>query len=324
MKNDRTKKIQKVCTIQSPVVKKSGLISVVNLLSSNRCGSSSFSGRKKQEITLPSRSTIIEIVEELRSVIFPGYHGISELNPESIRFHIGAKLDRIQQLLQEQIKLGLCFYCDGKKVQDCSRCVTKASIKTKSFINKLPLIQKMLVNDVQAAYEDDPAATSPDETIFCYPGILAITNYRIAHEFYMLGVPLIPRIITEHAHSITGIDIHPGATIGESFFIDHGTGVVIGETSIIGKRVRIYQGVTLGARSFQLDTLGKPIKGIKRHPIVEDDVIIYSGATIIGRVVIGKGSIIGGNVWLTHSVPPGSNVRQNEFRQERFDKGDGI
>jgi serine O-acetyltransferase len=193
-------------------------------------------------------------------------------------------------------------------------CVKKASLITQSFINKLPSIQKMLVKDVQAAYEDDPAATSPDETIFCYPGILAITNYRIAHELYRLGIPLIPRIITEHAHSITGIDIHPGATIGESFFIDHGTGVVIGETSIIGKRVRIYQGVTLGAKSFQLDASGKPIKGIKRHPIVEDDVIIYSGATIIGRVVIGKGSVIGGNVWLTHNVPPRSNVKQTEFR----------
>lgn len=321
MKNN---KIRNICLSKSTVPRENGLISVVNLLSTNRCGLNSFYGRKKREITLPSRNIIIEIVEELRSVLFPGYHGISELNTESIRFHIGATLDRLKQILQEQIKLGLCFSCDDKKVQDCSRCVKKADIITQSFINKLPWIKKMLVKDVQAAYEDDPAATSPDETIFCYPGILAITNYRIAHEFYMLGVPLIPRIITEHAHSITGIDIHPGATIGESFFIDHGTGVVIGETSIIGKRVRIYQGVTLGAKSFQLDTKGKPIKGIKRHPIVEDDVIIYSGATIIGRVVIGKESVIGGNVWLTHSVPQGSHVKQTESRQETFDRGEGI
>lgn len=302
---------------------KNKLISVVNSLSSNKFGSNSFHMKRRQEITLPSRNIIIEIVEELRSVVFPGYHGISELNTDSIRFHIGATLDRIQQVLQEQIKLGLCFSCDDR-VQDCSKCVKKASLITQSFINKLPSIQKMLVKDVQAAYEDDPAATSPDETIFCYPGILAITNYRIAHEFYTLGVPLIPRIITEYAHSITGIDIHPGATIGESFFIDHGTGVVIGETSIIGKRVRLYQGVTLGAKSFQLDTRGKPIKGIKRHPIVEDDVIIYSGATIIGRVVIGKGSVIGGNVWLTHSVPPRSHVKQTEFRQEISGRVDEI
>ena len=155
------------------------------------------------------------------------------------------------------------------------------------------------------------AATSPDEAIFCYPGMLAITNYRIAHELQQLGVPLIPRIITEHAHSHTGIDIHPGARIDESFFIDHGTGVVIGETCMIGKRVRLYQGVTLGAKSFPLDEHGKPIKGIDRHPVVEDDVIIYSGATILGRVTIGRGSVIGGNIWLVEDVPPNSRIAQD-------------
>ena len=168
------------------------------------------------------------------------------------------------------------------------------------------------------------AAYSPDETIFCYPGVLAITNYRLAHELLVLGVPLIPRMITEHAHSITGIDIHPGASIGESFFIDHGTGVVIGETCIIGNRVRIYQGVTLGAKSFPLDEEGKPVKGIERHPVVEDDVVIYSGATILGRVVIGRGSVIGGNVWLTRSVPPYSRITQVQARQEIFEGGAGI
>jgi serine O-acetyltransferase len=181
-----------------------------------------------------------------------------------------------------------------------------------------------LATDVQAAYEGDPAATSPDETIFCYPGVLAITNYRLAHELYLLDVPLIPRIVTEHAHSITGIDIHPGATIGESFFIDHGTGVVIGETCEIGSRVRLYQGVTLGAKSFPLDQNGNPIKGIKRHPVVEDDVIIYSEATILGRVTIGRGSVIGGNVWLTRDVPPGSLITQAQTRQDLFESGAGI
>jgi serine O-acetyltransferase len=182
----------------------------------------------------------------------------------------------------------------------------------------------MLASDVQAAYEGDPAATCPDEAIFCYPGVLAITNYRLAHELHLLEVPLLPRIITEHAHSITGVDIHPGATIGEHFFIDHATGVVIGETTEIGKRVRVYQGVTLGAKSFPLDEDGKPIKGIPRHPLVEDDVIIYGGATILGRVTIGKGSVIGGNVWLTRSIPPGSRITQARPHEEGFESGAGI
>lgn len=188
----------------------------------------------------------------------------------------------------------------------------KAAAITSELLSKLPRIQHTLATDVKAAYLGDPAATSTDETIFCYPGILAITYQRLAHELYLLGVPLIPRIITEHAHSLTGIDIHPGARIGERFFIDHGTGVVIGETCIIGKNVRIYQGVTLGAKSFPLDEKGNPIKGIERHPIVEDDVVIYSGATILGRVRIGRGAVIGGNVWITRDIPPGTAVTKSE------------
>jgi serine O-acetyltransferase len=177
---------------------------------------------------------------------------------------------------------------------------------------------------VDAAFEGDPALKIKEEAIFSYPGIFAITEQRIAHELYALGVPLIPRIITEHAHSITGIDIHPGASIGERFFIDHGTGVVIGETSRIGRNVRLYQGVTLGAKSFPLDEKGIPIKGVDRHPIVEDDVVVYAGATILGRIVIGKGSSIGGNVWLTHAVPPGSRVTQADPREAKFEYGGGI
>lgn len=272
---------------------------------------------------LPSREAVIDAVEEFRSILFPGYFGISELEHESFRYHIGAAVARAKKALEAQIKWGLCFDC--QEDHDCNIvCDESAKQVASSFIAKLPEVRRLLATDVQAAYEGDPAATSPDETIFCYPGILALIDYRLAHELYLLDVPIIPRIITEHAHSITGIDIHPGTKIGESFFIDHGTGVVIGETSIIGNRVRIYQGVTLGAKSFPLDKDGTPIKGIPRHPIVEDDVIIYSGATILGRVVIGHGSVIGGNVWLTHNVSPGSRITQIEARLEKFESGAGI
>jgi len=197
-------------------------------------------------------------------------------------------------------------------------------VVTRAFMGRLPEVRRRVASDVEAAYEGDPALKSRDEAIFSYPGIFAVTNQRIAHELHVLGVPLIPRMITEHAHSLTGIDIHPGASIGEMFFIDHGTGVVIGETSRIGARVRLYQGVTLGAKSFPLDEHGKPIKGIDRHPIVEDDVVVYSGATILGRITIGRGSSIGGNVWVTQSVPPGSRVTQAEPRESRFEFGGGI
>ena len=272
---------------------------------------------------LPSRTVLIEMIEALRSVLFPGYFGTSDLNDETMRFHVGATLDFVQQTMHEQIKRGLCFTC-GEDISNCPSCDAKAFETTCRFLTRLPEVRRRLAMDVQAAYEDDPAATCPDETIFCYPGILAITNYRLAHELHGLGVPLIPRIMTEHAHSLTGIDIHPGAQIGEKFFIDHGTGVVIGETTVIGNRVRIYQGVTLGAKSFPLDEHGNPIKGIPRHPIVEDDVVIYSGATILGRVTIGRGSSIGGNVWLTHSVPPDTKLTQAVAHQDVWGSGGGI
>jgi serine O-acetyltransferase len=195
---------------------------------------------------------------------------------------------------------------------------------TTLFIEKLPGIRHLLSTDVQAAYTGDPAAHSYGEAIFCYPSIFALANHRIAHELYRLDVPIIPRIITELAHSRTGIDIHPGAQIGEYFFIDHGTGVVIGETSVIKKNVRIYQGVTLGAKSFPLDENGNPIKGIPRHPVVEDDVIIYSGATILGRITIGRGAEIGGNVWITNDVAPGTRVHQEKAVETYFNNGSGI
>ncbi len=272
---------------------------------------------------LPSRIVVAEMIETLRSVLFPGYFGGSDISEDNIRFHVGSRLDKVQHVIEEQVKRGLCFTCT-QHVTQCPQCSANAVEITRVFISKLPEVRAMLATDAQAAYEGDPAATSADEAIFCYPGMTAITNYRLAHELFHLDVPIIPRMITEHAHSITGIDIHPGAEIGKSFFIDHGTGVVIGETTVIGENVRLYQGVTLGAKSFPLDEDGNPIKGIKRHPNVEDGVVIYSGATILGAVTIGKGTSIGGNVWLTRSVPPGSRITQAHIRRELFENGSGI
>jgi serine O-acetyltransferase len=272
---------------------------------------------------LPSRQVLERVVEQLRAVLFPGYFGTSDLTDETMRFHVGANLDEVLRVLEQQIQRGLCFACDEDPTY-CPSCEKDARDVTQQFVARLPDVQRLLATDVRAAYEGDPAATSHDEAIFAYPGILAITNYRLAHELYHLEVPLIPRIVTEHAHSQTGIDIHPGAHIGERFFIDHGTGVVIGETCRIGDRVRIYQGVTLGAKSFPLDEHGQPIKGVARHPIVEDDVIIYSGATILGRVRLGAGSVVGGNVWLTQDLPAGSRVTQAGARREHFEGGAGI
>lgn len=272
----------------------------------------------------PSREAIEEIIQGLRTVLFPDHYGNWDVSGEHLADLMTSTLERYQPLIKEQIHRGLCYTCPEEERNNCEDRAVQAQSLTQSFFATLPSIQSLLSTDVVAAYEGDPAATSTDEAILCYPGMLAITNHRLAHELYQLGVPLIPRIITELAHCCTGIDIHPGARIGKSFFIDHGTGVVIGETSIIGQRVRLYQGVTLGAKSFPLDEHGNPIKGIDRHPIVEDDVIIYSEATILGRVTIGKGSVIGGNVWLTESVPPGSRVLQAKTQQEVFFEGSGI
>ena len=253
----------------------------------------------------PSRTALADLVEDLRALLFPGYFGPSELKGETLRYHLGARMDRVLHGLRDQIQRGL-MAADPT----CEGCENRALALASAFLTRLPKVRHLLATDVQAGFEGDPAATSPDEVLFCYPGLLAVTSQRLAHELLDLGVPLLPRMITEHAHSLTGIDIHPGAQIGERFFIDHGTGVVIGETCVIGRNVRIYQGVTLGAKSFPLDAEGNPIKGVPRHPVVEDDVIIYSNATILGRITLGKGSAIGGNVWLTRSVPPGSIVTQ--------------
>lgn len=235
---------------------------------------------------------------------------------------MGHTLDTLLRELCKQIRRELQFI-SGQEGIDNKACQQAIEI-TRQFAAKLPDIRILLDTDLQAAYEGDPAARTPDEVLVCYPGITAIIHQRLAHVLYQLGVPMVARIITELAHSATGIDIHPGAHIGKSFFIDHGTGVVIGETTVIGDHVRLYQAVTLGAKRFLKAEDGTLLKGNARHPIVEDDVIIYAGATILGRITIGRGSTIGGNVWLTHSVPPYSHVAQASFRSEMFDGGAGI
>lgn len=258
---------------------------------------------------LPSSKALEEIIDLSRAILFPGYYGKSSVNIRTIRYHIGVNIERLQKLLTDQILAGLCFQnCEEDKdtetiaVREANSNMAE-EIATK-LIERLPKIRSILATDVVAAYNGDPAAESCGEIISCYPVIKALTNYRIAHELVLLGVPLIPRIITEMAHSETGIDIHPSAQIGTNFTIDHGTGVVIGATCIIGNNVKLYQGVTLGAKSFPLDENGNPIKGIARHPILEDDVVVYSNATILGRITIGRGSIVGANVWVTEDMKP--------------------
>lgn len=258
---------------------------------------------------MPSIEELEEIMSRLKATLFPGYFGVSCVHVESMRYHLSANLDSIFRKLAEQIRRGGCFAC-ASYATDCMSCEQVSTRKAMEFMQRLPHIRRMLASDAKAAYEGDPAASSAGETIFCYPSLRAMTHHRIAHELYTLGVPVIPRIISEMAHSATGIDIHPGATIGEEFFIDHGTGVVIGETCIIGNSCRLYQGVTLGALSFPKNADGTLTKGIPRHPILEDKVTVYAGATILGRVTVGRGAVIGGNVWITDDVPAGAKVTQ--------------
>ena len=256
----------------------------------------------------PSGPSLKEIILLVRSVIFPGYYGRSALNTTTVPYHIGTTLERLLLLLTEQIEAGLCFGCPiGNKCEACD-CKQRAERCAAEIIRRLPVMRDLLATDVEAAYMGDPAAHSRAEVISCYPAIKALTCYRLAHELHKLQVPLIPRIITEMAHSETGIDIHPAAQIGSHFTIDHGTGVVIGATCIIGNHVKLYQGVTLGAKSFPLDEAGNPIKHIPRHPILEDGVIVYSNATILGRVTIGKDAVIGANVWITKDVEADTKV----------------
>ena len=255
---------------------------------------------------LPSAKALEEIIGLARSILFPGFYGKPTVNITTLNYHIGVNVERLHKLLTDQILAGLCFMDTEQTAGDCMplyRRPQAEELATK-FIERLPGIRAVLATDVDAAYNGDPAAESKAEIISCYPVIKALVNYRLAHELVKLGVPLIPRIITEMAHSETGIDIHPAAQIGHHFTIDHGTGVVIGATCIIGNNVKLYQGVTLGAKSFPLDSDGNPIKGIPRHPILEDNVIVYSNATILGRITIGKGCIVGANIWVTEDMEP--------------------
>ena len=267
--------------------------------------------RESQVFRMPSERTLSEIIDLMRDVMFPYHYGETPVYGDTLKYYIGVRVDRLARLLNEQIGIALQYECNK-----CPNAHQKAGEITQQFVGRLPELRRVLTTDVVAAYEGDPAAKNHGEIISCYPVIKALTNYRMAHELLLLGVPLIPRMLTEMAHSETGIDIHPGAQIGESFTIDHGTGVVIGETCIIGRHVKLYQGVTLGARSFPLDETGKPIKGVPRHPILEDDVIVYSNATILGRITIGQGATIGGNIWVTQDVPAGCRVVQQKASQE--------
>ena len=258
---------------------------------------------------MPSPEKLEEIISRIKAIVFPGYFGPSRIHVESVGYHVTANLDSIYRMLAEQIRRGGCF-ANVDYASECRSCEGASMEIAMRFMAKLPEIRRLLLLDAQAAYEGDPAAISPGEAIFCYPSMLAMTHHRIAHELYKLKVPIIPRMVSEMAHSHTGIDIHPGASIGERFFIDHGTGVVIGETCIIGASCRLYQGVTLGALSFDKADDGTLVKGIARHPILEDEVTVYAGASILGRVTIGKGSVIGGNVWLTRDLPAGGKIVQ--------------
>ncbi len=270
------------------------------------------------EPAIPNLNEIIQILIKIEDLLFPGYFGNQELRGELLEYHIGSEVNEIFDDFSAQISNSLRNQCQSTN-SVCIDCLADGQKKAIELLKKVPSIRKMLKKDVIAAMKGDPAAANYDEIVFSYPGVKAITLHRVAHELYKLEVPIIPRMINEYAHKSTGIDIHPGATIGESFFIDHGTGVVIGETTTIGDNVKIYQGVTLGALSFELDKNGNLIRDIKRHPTIENDVTIYAGATILGgKTIIGKGSIVGGNVFLIDSVKPGTKVvnKQPEVNKE--------
>ena len=273
---------------------------------------------------LPSLDKLKEVVDIIREIIFPGFFGNSLVTEQTLRYHTGVDLDRLFHLLSEQIYNAHLPETEGEAMPgEAAKQKESAKQKAVAFIEKLSEVKHLLSTDVKAIFDNDPAAKHFGEIIFCYPAVKAILNYRVAHELLLLEIPMIPRIISELAHAETGIDIHPGATIGEYFSIDHGTGVVIGQTAIIGNHVCLYQGVTLGAKSFTLDEAGIPID-VPRHPILEDNVTVYSNSSILGRITIGKGTVIGGNVWLTHSVAPNSRILQSKVQERLFIDGLGI
>ncbi|WP_342303735.1 serine O-acetyltransferase EpsC [Methanolobus sp. ZRKC5] len=263
---------------------------------------------------IPSKESLIEIIDLIKDILFPGYFGDQTVDRNTLSYHIGNEITELFSKLSKQITNSIIHECNRFE-EECTECIDRGHEETLKFLKKIPEIRSMLAADIIAAYEGDPAAKNYDEIIFSYPGLLAMTVYRSAHELHKQGITIVPRIMTEYAHSIVGIDIHPGARIGNGFFIDHGTGVVIGETCEIGNNVRIYQGVTLGSLSFPKDETGELIRGEKRHPTIENDVVIYSNATILGgETTIGARSVIGGSVWLTRSVPPDTKVVIEEPR----------
>lgn len=312
MNERRENKIRK--SIGDAVIKLTDISSVGEVTHAQRAGE-----------PMPSTEKLKIFVEKVRQIIFPGYFGPINFHPSTFQYHMGVLVDEVFHLLSEQLLAGLCFMCDKEISTDLESRKAEAEGCAADFISVLPEIRRLMISDVEAAYLGDPAATSISEVIFCYPAIRAISSYRIAHSLHKLGIPLIPRIITEMAHSETGIDIHPEAVIGPNFAIDHGTGIVIGSTTVIGSNVKLYQGVTLGAKSFSLDKEGNPVKGIPRHPIVEDNVVVYSNSSILGRITIGHDSVIGGNIWITNDLPPFSKIVQNRAKKNaEFNFGGGI
>jgi len=257
---------------------------------------------------IPSKEEITEIIDLMLDLVFPGFFGRQEIDWASLPYHVGQEVTELFDRLSLQVSRSIRHEC-RRTESLCSHCLETGQRQALEFLKALPSVRELVSGDVVAAFRGDPAAKSPDEVVFCYPGLYAVAIHRLAHVLHRIGVPLLPRMMSEHAHGVTGIDIHPGAHIGREFFIDHGTGVVIGETCEIGDRVTLYQGVTLGALSFARDDQGGLVRGTKRHPTIENDVVIYSGATILGgQTVIGRGCTIGGNVWLTESVPPDNKV----------------
>lgn len=295
-----------------------GIDSIVQALREVRLASLDGRHRRNNPPKLPSRKSLQVVVDGLSAALFPNRLGMPDLQEDGIDYFVGHTSDSALRELNVQIQLELRYSSDTAQTKSPSE--QTALDKVRQFSGRLPQIRQILDTDLQAAFEGDPAARSLDEVLVCYPGIAAIIHYRLAHELHTLGLPLIARIVSELAHSATGIDIHPGATIGEGFFIDHGTGVVIGETAVIGHHVRLYQAVTLGAKRFPTDAHGHLIKGSPRHPILEDHVVIYAGATILGRITIGAHSVIGGNVWLTHSVLPHSHITQAQTQDHPISK----
>lgn len=280
-----------------------------------------YRGRSLPE--LPSREAVTGIVDALVAALYPRHFGPAGLSEDSLDIYVADTIEQALRRLRREVgrELRLADLDGAAKPGEIEQ---QALTIAAEFAHDLPRIRALLDSDIRAAFDGDPAAKSLDEVVFCYPGVAAMIRYRIAHRLYVLGVPMLARIVAEIAHAQTGIDIHPGATIGESFFIDHGTGVVIGETARIGKRVRLYQAVTLGAKRFETDEHGRIVKGGDRHPIIEDEVVIYAGATVLGRVTIGQGSSIGGGVWLTRDVPPNSVITQAKARYDAFEDGGGI